>query len=267
MHTIKLENEMEPKVNSFCWAELAANSGEVAKGFYTGLLGWTCYEQKLPEGMGSYITAMVNNMPAAAMFTMSEELKKMNIPPHWASYIRVDNCDTAVAKALELKAEILKPAFDVMEAGRMAVIKDPCGGVVNLWEKKGHAGAAVQYKVAGTCCWNELMTHDPKLALDFYSKMFNWSVQASEFEGKTYYSLKHDDGTPIAGLMEISPDMPCPPAWVTYFTVNDLKASMEYVSKNGGIVHFGPYDVHRLGHFAACQDAEGAHFSLFQYSA
>jgi predicted enzyme related to lactoylglutathione lyase len=256
----------EPKVHSFCWVELAAKNTDVAKKFYAGLLGWTYVEKEMPEGMGNYIMAMADNAPVGAMFSLAAEaFAGQNIPPHWASYIRVDNCDENLLKAQSLGAKVLKPAFDVMGAGRMATIQDPAGAVINLWEKKGNAGAPVQPMTHGACCWNELLVGDPDAALAFYTKLFGWTAEKSEFDGKTYHSLKHADGTPIGGLMKTPAEIPCPPAWATYFTVTDLKKAMDFVSANGGVVHFGPHEVHGMGHFAACQDPDGAPFSLFKF--
>jgi predicted enzyme related to lactoylglutathione lyase len=261
-----MRKTIEPPIHSFCWSELAAKNSDVARKFYAGLLGWTYQEEEMPEGMGSYISIFANNMPVGAMFAMTHEAFD-GVPPHWGSYVRVANCEASLKKAEELSAIVLKPTFDVMDAGRMAVIKDPSGAVIHLWEKKNHAGAAVQKNVAGTCCWNELMVSEPKVALDFYTKLFDWVYQASEFGGQTYYSLNHADGTHIGGLMAIPAKMKMPPSWTLYFTVTDLEKAMAYVTKNGGRVHFGPHDVHGMGRFAACQDAEGAQFSVFQYKA
>ncbi len=247
----------EPKINSFCWAELCTKDGQAAKKFYTGLFGWNYIEEELPEGMGQYITFMVNGKPAGAMCEMA-------LPPHWGCYVRVDNCDEATKKAKSLGAEIIKEPFDVMDAGRMSVIKDPQGAYINLWQKNTHAGAADQGAV-GSTCWHELMVDDPEKALDFYSKLLGWSAEKSEFDGKTYYSLKMADQTPVGGMMKTCAENPCPPAWSTYFTVSDLERAMKYIEKNGGKIHMGPEEVHGMGHFAICEDNQGAHFAIFEF--
>ena len=51
-------------------------------------------------------------------------------PPHWLSYIEVDDVDASVARARSLGAEVLKEPFNVEEVGRLAIIKDPSGGVI-----------------------------------------------------------------------------------------------------------------------------------------
>lgn len=254
-----MTNTMEPKIGSFCWAELSAKNTEVAKKFYAGLFGWKYHEEVLPGDMGTYVTILVNNLPIGAM-------AKSDLSPHWGSYIRVKNCDEAVKKAADLGAQIIKGSFDVMDAGRMAVIKDPEGAIIRLWEKKAHAGAPVQDQAEGDTCWHELMAKDPEKAYAFYAKLLGWSAEVNDFEGQKYYSLKGADNEPVGGIMENCPEMNCPPAWTTYFTVADLEKAMDYVKANGGKVNFGPHEVHGMGFFSACEDKEGAHFSIFQFA-
>lgn len=249
---------IEPQLNSFCWTELSAKNAEIAKKFYSGLFGWKYHEEALPEGMGNYITILVNNLPVGAMFAMG-------MPTHWGTYIRVESLDKAVGKARSLNAKVIKEPFDVMDAGRMAVIQDPEGAFLSLWEKKAHAGAAVQDQEHGATCWHELMVNDPEKALAFYSALLGWTADVSDFGGKKYYSLSLADKTPVGGMMQITPEMNCPPAWSTYFTVADLEEAMDYIKKNGGKVHMGPHEVHGMGFFAICEDAEGAHFSIFEF--
>ena len=49
--------------------------------------------------------------------------------------------------------------FDVLDVGRMAMVQDPTGAVVALWEPRRHAGAGLAGE-ANAICWNELATTD-----------------------------------------------------------------------------------------------------------
>jgi predicted enzyme related to lactoylglutathione lyase len=48
------------------------------------------------------------------------------------SYVELITPDQAGAKATELGAQVIAPAFDVEGVGRMAVLADPQGGMFNL---------------------------------------------------------------------------------------------------------------------------------------
>jgi predicted enzyme related to lactoylglutathione lyase len=216
----------QPRLHSFCWVELAAGDTEMAKKFYQGLFNWNYQEDPLPKEMGgSYIQAKVNGDDvAAAMFTLTADMKAMRIPPHWGSYVLVENCDESVKIAKSLGAIILKDSFDMKDAGRMAVIQDPCGSVFHLWQKNSCVGATARRDQHGAFCWQELMVTDPQKACDFYAKLFGWTFDTKEFEGTTYHSIINSDGQPFGGIMSIPKEMPnIPPHWGVYFTINNLK--------------------------------------------
>ena len=47
--------------------------------------------------------------------------------PVWVSYFRVGDCDSTVAKAVQLGGSIAVPAESVPTVGRFAVLADPAG--------------------------------------------------------------------------------------------------------------------------------------------
>jgi predicted enzyme related to lactoylglutathione lyase len=49
------------------------------------------------------------------------------VPPHWATYFSVDDCDHTIAKAVELGASPVGPTMDVPGVGRFAWLSDPQG--------------------------------------------------------------------------------------------------------------------------------------------
>lgn len=61
--------------------------------------------------------------------------------------------------ALALSGDPARPGEneDPMEAGRMAVVIDPTGAAVGLWQAKAHIGAT-RVNESGAVIWNELMT-------------------------------------------------------------------------------------------------------------
>ena len=54
------------------------------------------------------------------------------VPPHWNVYFNVADVDASIAKAEELGAKTVVPAFDVPDVGRMAVLTDPQGAMFSL---------------------------------------------------------------------------------------------------------------------------------------
>ena len=65
--------------------------------------------------------------------------------------------------------------FDVMDAGRMAVVADPEGAAFCLWQAGRHKGATVVNE-HGALNFNGLATRDVERAKAFYGAVFGWEV-------------------------------------------------------------------------------------------
>ena len=69
-------------------------------------------------------------------------------------------------------------AFDVLDVGRMAVLKDPQGAVLALWQPGTRIGAE-RVNDVGCLCTNELATSDLEAARSFYGRLFGWTTEPS----------------------------------------------------------------------------------------
>ena len=76
----------------------------------------------------------------------------------WNTYIWVDDADEAAAKARDAGGAVVMEPFDVMDAGRMAVLADPEGARSAL-AAEGHKGAKVVNE-HGSLNFNGLATRD-----------------------------------------------------------------------------------------------------------
>lgn len=115
----------------FCWNELMTPNVSEAKKFYSDLLGW----EYVDYDMGNMMYTMVkkgNKELAGIMQTPTE--KESYIPPHWMSYILVENVEEVVKKAEKLGATITVPVTSVADFGRLAIVADPTGANVAFWE-------------------------------------------------------------------------------------------------------------------------------------
>src|SRR4051812_38012432 len=111
---------------TFSWAELATGDAAEAKAFYTSVFGWDYEDNPIP-GDGVYSMATRDGGYVAALFDSDQ-------PPHWSCYVTVASADEAAALASEHGADVMAEPFDVMDVGRMAVIADPTGAALCLWE-------------------------------------------------------------------------------------------------------------------------------------
>lgn len=247
-------NRYEP--GTFCWADLSTSDAGGAKTFYGGLFGWEFEDSGIPGGV--YTMCRVGSDEVAAIVQQDER------PGHWNNYVSVANADEATARAKQLGANVLEEPFDVMDAGRMAVLADPGGAVLCVWEPRDHIGAG-RVNDVGCMGWNELQTRDPKAAADFYSGLFGWKAEPIEQDGETVYvTIKNQVGWMNGGMMPLAERHgDAPSFWMTYFTVSSCDAAAARVGDLGGAVLAGPMEP-GMGRIAVLQDPQGAVFAVFE---
>jgi uncharacterized protein len=246
---------------TFCWPELATTDQKNAVAFYRALFGWDVDEQPIGP-TETYAIFKLRGKNICAAYSMRAEERQQGVPPHWGSYVAVADADAAAKRAQELGAKVLAPAFDVMDAGRMAVLQDPTGGVFMVWQAKKHVGAEVLGD-PGSLCWTELATRDSKAAEKFYTSLFGWAAKHGT-DGMEYIELANN-GQQQGGILPITPQMGnMPTAWTPYFMVSDVDATAAKVKELGGRVSMGPQDLPKVGRFAVVADPQGAMFDIFK---
>ena len=111
-------------VGTFCWPELATIDRPRAQSFYTQLFGWEVREQDMGEA-GTYTLLRKDDRDVGALYQLSKDQREQGVPPHWLSYVAVDNADRAAEQAVRLGAKPIMAPLDVYDIGRMAVLEDP----------------------------------------------------------------------------------------------------------------------------------------------
>jgi predicted enzyme related to lactoylglutathione lyase len=247
---------------TFSWPELATTDQKAGVEFYRDLFGWHVNDQTMGPGE-TYSMFELRGRPVAAAYTMRPEEKQAGAPPHWNSYVTVQNVDDTVKKAQSLGAKVLAPPFDVMDAGRMAVLQDPTGAVFEVWQPNKHIGAMILNE-PGALCWTELTTSDLRAAESFYSALFGWTAKQGNAGGMEYTEMSNN-GQPAVGMMPKPPGMPAhvPSFWMPYFMVTDVDASAANAKQLGAKVMVAPGDIPNVGRFAIIGDPQGAVFAVF----
>ena len=251
---------------SFSWPELATTDQKAGVAFYRDLFGWNVNDQPMGPDE-TYSMFEVRGRAVAAAYTMRPEEKQTGAPPHWNSYVTVKDVDEAVKKAQSLGAKVFAPPFDVMDAGRMAVLQDPTGAVFEVWEPKKHIGAMILNE-PGALCWTELTTSDLKAAESFYTALFGWTAKRGSAGGNAAameYIEMSNNGTPGVGMMPKPPGMPAhvPSFWMPYFMVTDVDATAAKAKQLGAKVMVAPGDIPNTGRFSIVSDPQGAAFAIF----
>jgi len=242
---------------TFCWADLSTSDADGAKAFYGELFGWEFEDSEIPGG-GVYTMCQVQGDPVAAIVQQNEQ------PGHWNNYVSVTSADETTAKAKQLSANVFEEPFDVMEAGRMAVLADPSGTMLCVWQPREHIGAG-RVNDVGCMGWNELQTRDPETAATFYSELFGWTTEPIEQDGATVYvTIKNQAGWMNGGIMPMTGQQgDAPSFWITYFIVTSCDDAVARVKELGGGVLAGPMEPGG-GRIAVVSEPQGAVFAVFE---
>jgi uncharacterized protein len=271
-----------------CWIDTAQPDPEAAASFYGDLFGWT-FTDRMPADMpGSYFMAQLEGRDVAAVGSQQGGPSA----PVWSTYISVDSVDEAIAQVTATGGSVLVEPFNVLDAGRMAVLMDPSGAVFSVWQALEHKGAQL-VNHPGTWNWSDLNTRDPKGAEDFYGAVFGWKVNRGSFDGIGDYAMlcvpgygafleardpdiyqrQADAGAPegfadaIAWMMPMTPDQypdDVPSHWSVTFAVDDTDAIAAGTADLGGEVVVPPFDVGGA-RAAVLSDPQGAVFSVSKY--
>lgn len=243
---------------TFCWTDLPTTDQDGAKTFYSGLFGWEAEDMPVGDGV-NYSMMRLGGKDVSAISPQPQQQREAGVPPVWNSYVSVESADATADKAKEIGATVHAPPFDVMEAGRMAVIQDPQGAFFMLWEPRQHFGAAL-VNAPGALSWNELSSPDMDASASFYGDLFGWTATPFEGSDQPYFSIKNGDAS-NGGIRELTqPGLP--PHWTTYFGSEDVVAGLAKVEELGGAKIAGPIDL-PMGKIGVARDPQGAAFALY----
>lgn len=241
---------------TFSWVDLATTDAAGAKAFYGELFGW--HAEDMPGEGGAYTMFRLDGKDVAACFEQGD-----GAPPHWNSYVTVEDVDGALAMAAELGGSVLMPAGDVEGIGRMAVISDPTGAPLALWEPHGHVGAGL-VNSPGALCWNDLGTTDVDAAMAFHGGLFGWTFdQRLDEDPLRYMRIRNADTENGSIHLQGEDERGTPPHWDVYFATSDLDGMNSRLTELGGRVLVPPLEVPAGGRVSVAVDPQGAAFGLF----
>ncbi|MGH9190446.1 MAG: VOC family protein [Acidimicrobiales bacterium] len=265
-----------------CWVDTSQPDVEAALPFYSGLFGWE-FENVMPEGSeGKYFIGRIHGGDAAAVGSIPDGAPPMAM---WNTYVWVNNADETATKVRDAGGAVTMEPFDVMDAGRMAVLTDPEGAAFCVWQAKNHKGAKVVNE-HGSLNFNGLATRDPEGAKAFYGAVFGWKTLALpaalmwtlpgygdhlEESSPGLHEQMAQMGAPegfvdvVAAVNPIADDEPDTPAhWSVTFAVDDADATAAKAKALGGEVVAGPFDA-PWTRMAMIKDPQRATFIASQF--
>lgn len=124
----------EPTPGAWCHIEIPTTSPKKAKEFYGGLFGWTFRD--VPElnyvifstGEGAIGGGLWNPPPG--------------MPRQITNYVSVEDVRSMVERVVSLGGKTIAPRTEVPGHGWFALVADPDGNVLGLWQSAPRAAAA-----------------------------------------------------------------------------------------------------------------------------
>jgi uncharacterized protein len=256
-------SEVSYEQGVFCWVDLSAHDMEAAKRWDGRLFGWEMTPSDDPNM--PYSMAMQGGKMIAGIGQMPPDMQKQGVPPVWTSYAWVEDCAKIEAAAREAGATVLMPTMAVGDAGSMAILQDPGGAVMGLWQPGQHGGAQVVGE-PNSMCWNELMTRDVEQAKRFYGAVLGWAFKTMPM-GDFDYTVFELGEREVGGMMAMDGPMweGVPAHWMAYFAVADVDATCKKAGELGGKICVPPTDI-PVGRFAVLEDPQGGTFSVLTLS-
>ncbi|MFF8730566.1 VOC family protein [Streptomyces sp. NPDC015171] len=248
----------KPVLGGPCWTELGTSDLDGAKRFYTELFGWRPETDPRPEA-GGYTMARLGDAAVAALSPLYQESQ----PVAWNVSFAVADADAAARRVEEAGGVVLLGPMDVLDAGRFAVAADATGAVFQLWQARSFPGAGL-FNAPGALGWVELATRHTVRAREFYTVLFGWSADASE-----WYTQWGIDGADFGGMADMADRFPpeVPPHWLPYFAVDDVDATAQVARRAGGAVLLAPTTVPDGPRIAVLRDPQGAAFGVHRAGA
>lgn len=252
------------------WIGLTTHDVGGAIAFYSQLLGW-----EFPEGnpeFGGYRVVLKDGLPVAgAMTSLSGPegpTEKPQAPTNWTVYLRTDDIEARCAAVTEHGGQLLIPPMPVGDLGSMAVLSDPAGAVVGLWQPDTFDGLEI-CATLGAPVWFETMTKDFDAASVFYRDALEWDLHAMPGDDADFRYVTHGTGErTAAGMCDAAGFLPddVDSYWRVYFGVANLDESLAQVDALGGALLDGPVDS-PWGRLATVADPQGASFQLLEIPA
>jgi len=244
----------------FVWHELMTSDTDGAIDFYSHVVPWKTQD----SGMPSYTLWMSGKVRAGGLMALPED-DASGTPPHWLVYIGTPDVDGTVEAAGKLGGKVLKPAADIPNVGRFAVLADPQGAAFAVFTPQAGSGDdAPPGGGVGDFTWHELATTDLDGALGFYTELFGWSKGATHDMGEMgTYQLFSLGGQDIGGIYKAR-DNSTPPNWLSYARVNDAAKAANVIKSKGGRIMNGPMEVPGGSWIVMLQDPQGGAFAVVE---
>jgi predicted enzyme related to lactoylglutathione lyase len=245
----------------FVWFEYISKDPKKAQAFFGETFNWKTQNMPATGGASSDYTLIAVDGDSIGGYPPFMEGMPANA--HWISHLQVADAHAIAAKVKSSGGKVLKDPVKMGDMGTWAVVADPLGGALALWQPGKVEGTGDFKGKNGTWCWNELMTENPEKSVAFYKAIGGFEVEAQDMGPMGTYHVLKSDGKPRAGIMK-TPKPGIPQSWLPYVQVASADQTADKAKRNGATVMQPPTDIPNVGRFAVFTDPLGAALGILQ---
>ena len=118
-------------IGSVGWRDLTVENADEMRDFYEAVVGWKSAAVPM-DGYDDYGMADANGEAVAGV--CHARGPNADLPAQWLMYVVVENLEKSLEEATKRGGAVVAEPRGLM-GGKMAVVKDPAGAVVALWEE------------------------------------------------------------------------------------------------------------------------------------
>ncbi len=120
-----------PAPGHVTWIDLTVDNAENVRDFYASVVGWN----HSPVEMGGYSDFTMSSPDGAFSAGICHARGgNVGLPAQWLLYITVDDLDASVARCEKAGGSVVRAIKTMGQHGRYAVVQDPAGASVALFE-------------------------------------------------------------------------------------------------------------------------------------
>jgi predicted enzyme related to lactoylglutathione lyase len=152
----------------------------------------------------------------------------------WTVYLATGDVKQTVEDARAKGAPVYLEPQPVMALGSMAMVADPGGAAIGIWQPGEHPGFGLIAE-PGAPGWFELQTKEYDASVAFYRDVFGWDTHVASDEPDFRYTTLGREDEALAGIMDGAQMLgDTPSAWSVYFAVEDTDATLKRAEQLGG---------------------------------
>jgi len=246
-----------------CWVENLSDDVERARSFYGELFDWSWYGPgpMARDASRPYFVGLLEGAEVAGVAPAPD-----GVPPVWITQVCVASVEETATKAVLAGGTVLAGPMEIPPVGRLVVLSDPAGAVINGFEPAARRGAQ-RVNEPGAWAMSVLTTPDPSSASAFYRDVFGWSCEpfgpVSLFRLEGYVGGEPDQPVPRDVVAALVASDQSEARWAVDFWIADIDRAVRVTEQRGGRVT-SPVETVPPFRRAVVVDPAGAQLSLSQ---